>query len=172
MRPDLNAVFPTGRIVKSKPAFDTDALLQSAGPGKTIATYRPAEVIFSQGDASNSAMYLQEGAVKLSVLSYSGKEAIVAILEPDNFFGEQALAGHPVRLEAATAMTATTVLIVPKQQMIRRLHDQHALSDCFITHMLARNSRRLACCFCWRMTPSQARRIVSCRGSLKRRSQK
>ena len=79
--------------------------------------------------------------VKLSVLSTVGKEAVVAMLGPGDFFGERALTGHPVRLEAATAMTATTVLIVPKQQMIRRLHDQHALSDRFITHMLARNSR-------------------------------
>jgi len=124
-----------------KPAFDVDAFLRSAGAGKSIVTYQPTGVIFSQGDASDSVLYIQKGTVKLSVLSHSGKEAIVGMLGPGDFFGERALTGHPVRLEAATAMTATTVLIVPKQQMIRLLHDQHALSDRFIAFMLARNLR-------------------------------
>jgi CRP-like cAMP-binding protein len=127
--------------LKQKLAFDAEAFLRSAGAGKTIVTYQPTAVIFSQGDASDSVLYIQEGAVKLSVLSHSGKEAVVAMLGPGDFFGEHALSGHPVRLEVATAMTATTVLVVPKQQMIRRLHDQHALSDRFITYMLARNMR-------------------------------
>jgi CRP/FNR family cyclic AMP-dependent transcriptional regulator len=126
---------------KPRPAFDADAFLRSAGAGKTIVTYQPTEVIFSQGDASDSVLYIQEGAVKLSVRSHGGKEAIVAMLGPGDFFGERALAGHPVRLEVATAMTATTLLMVPKHQMIRLLHDQHALSDRFITYMLARNIR-------------------------------
>jgi CRP-like cAMP-binding protein len=86
-------------------------------------------------------MYIQEGAVKLSVLTRGGKEAVVAMLGRGDFLGERALAGHPVCLEAATAMTATTVLIIPKRQMIRLLHDQHALSDRFIAYMLARNLR-------------------------------
>jgi CRP/FNR family cyclic AMP-dependent transcriptional regulator len=127
--------------IKRKLAFDADAFLRSAGAGKTIVTYQCTDVIFSQGDASDSVLYIQKGAVKLSVLSHGGKEAVVAMLGPGDFFGERALTGHPVRLEAATALTATTVLIVPKQQMIRRLHDQHALSDRFITYMLARNLR-------------------------------
>jgi len=126
---------------KQTPAFDVEAFLRSAGAGKTVVTYQATDVIFSQGDASDSVLYIQKGTVKLSVLSHGGKEAVVAMLGPGDFFGEQALAGHPVRLEAATAMTATTVLIVPKQEMIRSLHDQHALSDRFITHMLARNVR-------------------------------
>jgi CRP/FNR family transcriptional regulator, cyclic AMP receptor protein len=127
--------------VKQRRAFDAVAFLRSAGAGKSIVTYQPTEVIFSQGDASDSVLYIQTGAVKLSVLSRDGKEAVVAMLGPGDFFGERALTGHPVRLEAATAMTATTVLIIPKRQMIRRLHDQHALSDRFIRHMLARNTR-------------------------------
>ncbi len=126
---------------KQTPAFDVDAFLRSAGTGKTIAIYQPADVIFSQGDASDSVLYIQEGAVKLSVLSHRGKEAIVGLLGPGDFFGERALTGHPVRLEAATAVAATTVLVIPKQQMVRLLHDQHALSDRFIAHMLARNIR-------------------------------
>jgi CRP/FNR family transcriptional regulator, cyclic AMP receptor protein len=75
------------------------------------------------------------------VLSHTGKEAVVALLGPGDFFGERALAGHPVRLESATAMVATTLLIIPKRQMIRMLHGQHTMSDRFITHMLARNLR-------------------------------
>jgi CRP/FNR family transcriptional regulator, cyclic AMP receptor protein len=126
---------------KPKPSFDADAFLRSAGVGKTILTYQPTDVIFSQGDASDGVLYIQEGAVKLSVQSHGGKEAVVAMLGPGDFFGERALAGHPVRLEAATAMTTTTVLSIPKRQMIRLLHDQHALSDRFITFMLARNIR-------------------------------
>ena len=127
--------------VKQKAAFDVEAFLRSASAGKTIAIYQPTDVIFSQGDASDSVMYIQEGAVKLSVLSHGGKEAVVGMLGPGDFFGERALTGHPVRLEAATAIAATTVLVVPKQQMIRLLHDQHTLSDRFITYMLSRNIR-------------------------------
>jgi len=126
---------------KPKPSFDADAFLRSAGAGKTILTYQPTDIIFSQGDASDSVLYIQEGSVKLSVQSHGGKEAVVAMLGPGDFFGERALAGHPVRLEAATAMTATTVLSIPKRQMIRLLHDQHALSDRFISYMLNRNIR-------------------------------
>ena len=127
--------------VKQKPAFDADAFLRSAGAGKTIVTYRATDVIFSQGDPSDSVFYIQKGTVKLSVLSHAGKEAVVAIVGPGDFFGERVLAGHSVRLEVATAMTVTTVLVIPKELMIRRLHDQHALSDRFITYMLARNLR-------------------------------
>jgi len=126
---------------KQKRAFDADAFLGSAGPGKTIVTYQQADVIFSAGDASDSVMYIQKGAVKLSVLSHTGKEAVVALLGPGDFFGERALAGHPVRLESATAMVATTLLVIPKRQMIRLLHSQRSMSDRFITHMLARNLR-------------------------------
>jgi CRP/FNR family cyclic AMP-dependent transcriptional regulator len=127
--------------LKRRSAFDATAFLRSAGAGKTIVTYRRADVIFSQGDSSDSVMYIREGAVKLSVVSHAGKEAVVGLLGGGDFFGERALTGHPVRLEAATAMTQTSVLIVPKDQMIRLLHEQHELSDRFIAHMLARNIR-------------------------------
>lgn len=86
-------------------------------------------------------MYLRSGRIQLSVLSQTGKEAIVATLGPGDFLGEGALAGHPVRLETARATMASTVLVVPKRQMIRLLHSQHALSDRFIAHMLVRNTR-------------------------------
>jgi CRP/FNR family cyclic AMP-dependent transcriptional regulator len=124
-----------------KRAFNVDAFLRSIGAGKTAAIFPPNHVIFSQGDAADTVLYIQQGAVKLSVLSHGGKEAVVGMLGSRDFFGEQALAGYPVRLATATAMTPTTVLIVPKQQMIRLLHEQHALSDRFIMYMLARNIR-------------------------------
>src|SRR6478752_213622 len=126
---------PTLRIVKPKPTFDVEGFLRSAAAGTIIATHQPNEVIFSQGDASDSVMYLQDGVVKLSVLSPSGNEAVVAMIEKGAFFGESALVGEPVRPEVATAMTATAVLIIGKQQMIRLLHEQHEFSDRFIAHM-------------------------------------
>jgi CRP-like cAMP-binding protein len=126
---------------KQERAFDADAFLGSAGTEKTIVSYQPADVIFSAGDASDSVMYIQKGAVKLSVLSHTGKEAVLAFLGPGDFFGERALAGHPVRLESATAMVATTLLNIPKRKMIRLIHSQHTMSDRFVTHMLARNIR-------------------------------
>ncbi len=132
---------PGRRIVKPNPAFDVEGFLRSAGAGTTVVAYQPRDVIFSQGDASDSVMYLQKGAVKLSVVSRNGQEAVVAMFETGAFFGESAVVGDPVRHEAATAMTATTVLIVPKQQMIRLLSEQHDFSDRFIAHMLARNIR-------------------------------
>ena len=118
--------------------FDADAFLRSAGSRKNSRDYQPTNVIFSQGDAADSVFYIQEGAVKLAVLAPSGKEAVVAMLGPGDFFGEQGLAGHPVRLTAATAITPTTVLIIPEPQMIRLLHEQHVFSDRFIAHMSAR----------------------------------
>ena len=125
---------------KKRP-FDAQAFLEAAGLGKRVVAFEPAAVVFSQGDPCESVMYLRTGRVQLSVLSHAGKEAIVATVGPGDFLGEGALAGHPVRLETATATMASAVLVVPKQQMIRLLHSQHAFSDRFIAHMLARNAR-------------------------------
>jgi CRP-like cAMP-binding protein len=125
---------------KKRP-FDAHAFLESAGLGKRIHSYSRGEIIFSQGDPSDSVMYLRSGGVQVSVVSHTGKEAVVATLGRGDFLGEGALAGHPVRLETASATMATTVLVVPKRQMIRLLHSNHALSDRFIAHMLGRNAR-------------------------------
>jgi CRP-like cAMP-binding protein len=141
IRPDHSAMPATLRIVKPKPTFDVDGFLRSGGAGTTVAMYQPKENVFSQGDASDSVIYLQEGAVKLSVLSRSGQEAVVAILEAGAFFGESAVANRPARHETATAMTAATVLIIQKAQMIRLLHEQPEFSDRFMAHMLDRNIR-------------------------------
>jgi CRP-like cAMP-binding protein len=126
---------------KKKRPFDAQAFLQSAGLGKRVLTLARREVVFSQGDPCDSVMYVRSGGIQLSVLSHTGKEAIVATLGAGDFLGEGALAGHPVRLETATATTESTVLVVPKRQMIRLLHSDHAFSDRFIAHMLVRNAR-------------------------------
>ena len=127
--------------VTQQRVFDVDAFLRSVEAGKAIVTYRRTNVIFTQGDACDRVFYIQKGAVKLSVLSQSGKEAVVGMLGPGDFFGERALTGHPMRLEAATALTATTVLIIPRLQMTDLLHEEHAFSDRFISYMLSRNIR-------------------------------
>jgi|SRR5437867_1909434 len=125
----------------SKGRFDVKVFLASPGIARKVAEYPPATVIYSQGDPSDTVLYIQYGSVKLSVLSRNGKEAVVGVLAAGEFFGEGALAGQPVRLATATAMTACRILVVPKRQMIRLLHQQHALLDRFIAHMLARNNR-------------------------------
>ena len=126
---------------KKERAFDAQAFLESAGLGKRIVSYARKDVIFSQGDPSDSVMYVRSGGIQLSVLSHTGREAIVATLAPGDFLGEGALAGHPVRLETAVANMVSTVAVVPLQQMVHLLHSQRAFSDRFIAHMLIRNAR-------------------------------
>jgi len=121
--------------------FDARRFLSSSGAARRIVTYKRSATIFSQGDPCTSVMYIHAGAVKLSVLSKAGKEAVVAMLGPGDFLGEGCLAGQPLRMATATAMSPTEILVVEKQAMIRLLHRQHAFSDRFITHMLARNIR-------------------------------
>jgi CRP-like cAMP-binding protein len=129
---------------KSKPrtkAFNPERFLNSAGSKRRIVTYQPSAIVFSQGEPCTSVMYIHTGAVKLSVISKTGKEAVVAMLGPGDFLGEGCLAGQPLRMATATAVTACRVLVVEKEAMIRLLHKQHAFSDRFIAHMLARNIR-------------------------------
>jgi CRP-like cAMP-binding protein len=126
---------------KQKGPFNAQAFLDSAGIARKIVEYRRAEVIFAQGDPCEHVLYLQSGGVKLSVLSRAGREAVVAMLGPGEFFGEGCLAGQSVRVGSATATTDSAVLLVDKDQMVGLLHKQHALSDRFIAHMLARNIR-------------------------------
>jgi CRP/FNR family cyclic AMP-dependent transcriptional regulator len=123
------------------PAFNAQMFLHSAGIAKKVVEYKPLSVIFSQGDACDSVMYVQGGAVRLSVLSHAGKEAIVALLGPGDFLGEGALAGQRVRMGTATAVATTSVLVVPTKQMIQLLHDEAAFSHRFIEYMLSRNIR-------------------------------
>jgi CRP/FNR family transcriptional regulator, cyclic AMP receptor protein len=126
---------------KQKGIFNVQAFLDSAGIAKQIVAFQRDEIIFSQGDLCDSVMYIQRGGVKLSVLSKKGREAVVAMLGPGDFFGEGCLAGQPVRMGSATAVVGSTILLVDKEAMVSLLHKQHALSDRFIAHMLARNIR-------------------------------
>ena len=122
-------------------AFDVEAFLHSSGVARTLVEYRPASVLYAQGDPADTVFHIQDGRVKLAVVSRTGKEAVVATLGPGDFVGEGALAGHPVRMGTATAMVATTALVIQKAEMLRVLHEQHALSDRFIAYMLSRNIR-------------------------------
>jgi len=126
---------------KLREPFDVATFLDSAGVSRRIVRFAQGAVVFAQGAQANSVFYVQEGGVKLSVLSESGKEAVVAILGPGDFFGEGCLAGQPLRMGSATTVVPTTALRIPKAEMMRTLHEQSALSDRFIRHMLVRNIR-------------------------------
>ncbi|MGB9333698.1 MAG: Crp/Fnr family transcriptional regulator [Candidatus Acidiferrales bacterium] len=127
--------------VHRKRAFNVRHFLDSAGIARKVVEYAGKAAIFSQGDPAKSVLYIQKGGVRLSVVNESGKEAVVAVLGPGDFFGEGCLAGQPVRIGTATAITATTVLMIEKKEMVRVLHHEHAFSDRFISYMLSRNIR-------------------------------
>src|SRR6202140_1745525 len=127
--------------LKRKGVFDAQAFLDSAGVARKVKEFKRAAVLYSQGDAAESVMYIQRGGVKLTVLNEVGKEAVVAILASGDFFGEGCLAGQPVRIGTATAITPSTVLVIEKSEMFKVLHAEHGLSDLFIKFMLARNIR-------------------------------
>ena len=124
-----------------KRAFDPQVFLDSAGVARKVTEFRNKETIFSQGDICKDVLYIQKGGVRLSIVNEAGKEAVVAVLGPGDFFGEGCLAGQPIRIGTATAITATRALVIEKQEMIRVLHYEHAFSDRFITYMLSRNIR-------------------------------
>ena len=126
---------------RAKRAFDAGAFLNAPGVSKKTVEYPVAAEIFAQGDPSDTVLYVNHGSVKLAVVSRSGKEAVVGVVGPGDFFGEGALAGQPVRLATATTLMPSRILVIPKRSMVRLLHQQHALSDRFIAYMLARNSR-------------------------------
>ena len=126
---------------RAPPPFNAQAFLESTGLAKTFIEYGRGETIFTQGDDCEHVLYIQSGGVKLSVLSKAGREAVVAMLGPGDFFGEGCLAGQPVRMGSASAIAPSVIVKIAKQKMVRLLHRQHTMSDRFITHMLARNIR-------------------------------
>jgi CRP/FNR family cyclic AMP-dependent transcriptional regulator len=126
---------------QSTRTFDAQAFLNSAGVDRKAVEFPRSTVIFAQGDACENVMYIQTGGVKLSVLSKTGRDAVIAMLGPGDFFGEGCLAGQPVRMGSATTTMLSTILLVQKPKMVALLHKQHAFSDRFIAHMLARNAR-------------------------------
>jgi CRP/FNR family transcriptional regulator, cyclic AMP receptor protein len=117
---------------QTRPDFDAQSFLKSAGAARRVATYPKGKVVFSQGQPSDTVMYVQKGGIKISVLSRAGKEAVVAMLGPGDFFGEGALTGQSIRIGTATATMPTTVLVIEKEP---------TFSDRFISYMLARNLR-------------------------------
>jgi CRP-like cAMP-binding protein len=126
---------------KEKNAFDGRTFPNSAGLSRSIMKYRRSQRIYAQGDQGTDVLYVQQGGVKLSVVNPFGKEAVVAVLGPGNFFGEACLVRQFVRRESATALTSTTVLTIQKNEMIRALHTERAFADRFITYMLERNGQ-------------------------------
>jgi CRP/FNR family cyclic AMP-dependent transcriptional regulator len=131
---------PAGRRQR-RPPLGVQAFLDSADVSKSIAKYAPSATIFAQGDPCHNVMYIQMGAVRLSVLSSGGKEAIVAMLGPDDFLGEGALTAQCVRMATATAVAPTTLFVVPTDEMARLLHEEPGFSGRFIEHMLSRHIR-------------------------------
>jgi CRP-like cAMP-binding protein len=123
------------------PVFDVKLFLDSAGLGRKVSQFQAKETLFAQGDTAKNILYIQEGTVKLSVVNEAGKEAVVSILGPGDFLGEACLADQSICMATATAVTATTALLIEKNEMIRVLHAEHDFSDRFIAYMLARNIR-------------------------------
>ena len=126
---------------KANGAFNAQEFLDSTGVARKVVEFGRKETIYSQGDLSKNVLYIQKGGVRLSVVNETGKQAVVAVLGPGDFFGEGCLAGQPRRIGTATAITATTALVIDKTEMIRVLHVEHEFSDRFISFMLARNIR-------------------------------
>jgi CRP/FNR family cyclic AMP-dependent transcriptional regulator len=121
--------------------FDAQVFLDTAGVSRKVTEYRKNQTIYSQGDAAETVMYVQQGAVKFSVVNGSGKEAVVAMFGAREFFGEGCMAGQTIRMGTATSVTPTTLLVIQKKELLDVLHHEHELSDRFITHMLSRNIR-------------------------------
>ncbi len=128
-------------ISEKKGALNAHDFLDSAGVARQVVNLQRLEKIYSQGDPAKGVMYIQKGGMKLSVVNEVGREAVVAMLGPGDFFGEGCLAGQPVCMATATAIVPTSVLFIEKTEMIRALHTEHVLSDLFIAHVLTRNIR-------------------------------
>jgi CRP/FNR family transcriptional regulator, cyclic AMP receptor protein len=142
MVPNINSKSPKSEAKrKGKSAFNAQVFLDSAGVTRRIVKFLRSQRIYSQGDPATTVLYIQRGGVKLSVVNSVGKEGVVAVLGPGDFFGEATIAGHSLRVRTATAITPTTVLAIDKNEMIRVLHSEHEFSDRFISYMLSRNNR-------------------------------
>jgi CRP/FNR family cyclic AMP-dependent transcriptional regulator len=143
-KPQIHAmmpVMPAKRTPGPPPGFDVPAFLHIADASRRAVKFAPAAKVFAQGAQANSVFYLESGSVKLSVVSTTGKEAVVAIIDQGNFFGEGCIAGQPLRMSTATAVENTRALRIPKREMARLLHEHPEFADRFLAHMLARNIR-------------------------------
>src|SRR5580704_8060333 len=130
------------KMKKSKTlTLDPQTFLDTSGMARKVAEFRKDEQIYSQGDAAQSVMYIQKGNVKFSVVSATGKVAVVAMLGPSDFFGEGCMAGQSIRMGTATAITPTTLLAIDKNELLGMLRTQDKLSDCFVEYILSHKNR-------------------------------
>jgi CRP/FNR family transcriptional regulator, cyclic AMP receptor protein len=128
-------------MARKRSKFDYKAFLATIDGGRTIATVPKKQTVFVQGDSSDAVFYIQTGRVKLTVVSKSGKEATIGILSEGDFFGEGCLAGQPLRMCSATAMTDCSLMRIDKKSMMQVIHRQRAFSDMFVAYLLTRNIR-------------------------------
>ena len=126
---------------RSRRSFDVKVFLNTVDGGRSVSNYRKHQTIFAQGDAADSVFYIQDGQVKLSVVSESGKEAVVALHGKEDFFGEGCLSGQPLRLATAAAMTDCVIMRLDKAAIVRVLHEEPKFSEMFLSYILARNAR-------------------------------
>ena len=126
---------------KRRPSFDPKSFLAKVGEGRSIGTYRKDQIVFSQGDPADAVFYIQKGKVKVTVVSEQGKEAVVAILAADEFFGEGCLAGQAQRIATVAAMTESVIVRLEKAAIVRVIHQEPAFSEMFIAHLLGRTIR-------------------------------
>ena len=131
----------TPTMMNSSSRFDLKAFLGRAGHGRTVVEFRKQQALFAQGDPADAVFYILKGKIKLTVLSKQGKEAIIAMLGPDDFFGEGCLAGQPLRMATVTAMTDGSVMRLEKKVIIRLLRNQATFSALFMSYLLSRNIR-------------------------------
>ena len=127
--------------VKRQTSFDSTSFLTKVGEGRSVGKYRKAQVIFSQGDAGDAVFYVQKGKVKVTVVSEQGKEAVIAILGTDEFFGEGCLAGQTLRISTVTAITDSVIVRIEKAAIIRVIHQEPTFAEMFIAHLLGRTIR-------------------------------
>jgi CRP/FNR family transcriptional regulator, cyclic AMP receptor protein len=132
---------PSTMSAKTTRDFDPKEFLATIGEGRKVVVFAKKQTIFTQGDAADAVFYIQEGKVRLTVVSKNGKEATLGILSEGEFFGEGGLAGQPLRIGSATAMTDCEVLSIDKKAMMLALHREHTFSDLFVAYLLARNIR-------------------------------
>ena len=127
--------------IKRRPAFNPKSFLAKVGEGRSIDTYRKGQIVFSQGDPADAVFYIQKGKVKVNVVSEQGKEAVVAILETNEFFGEGCLAGQAKRIATVTTMTESVIVLLEKAAIVRVIHQEPAFAEMFIAHLLGRTIR-------------------------------
>ena len=127
--------------IKRRPRFNPKSFLAKVGEGRSIGKYRKDQIVFSQGEPADAVFYLQKGKVKVTVVSEQGKEAVVAILGTDEFFGEGCLAGQPQRMATVAIMTDAVIVRLEKAAIVRVIHQEPAFSEMFIAHLLGRTIR-------------------------------